>query len=184
MNLPEPPTAGRGREKSAEYAVFGGTFDPVHAGHISAARFLLTRFARVVLAPTAQNPWKKPPEASFQQRIEMLQLVLSAEELPWSSDPAKARVWIADHPYIYAADFVTYCRAQLPGNLHWAVGEDSSSDVSRWRNWPELGVPLVTVPVRINVHASEIRSGSKLLHPALKDYVSSHGLYTGAAGRS
>ncbi len=159
------------------YVVFGGTFDPVHPGHVSAIRYLLERFDTLVLAPTAQNPWKDAPDASLKQRIQMLELVLNDEQIPWSHSPGEERVWLCTQPYVYVKDFVRYCSNQLKGKLHWAVGEDSKDSVSSWKSWSSLQIPLVVVPVSIDIHSNDIRRGEQRIHQALENFVKTSGLY-------
>ncbi|MCB0345682.1 MAG: adenylyltransferase/cytidyltransferase family protein [Bdellovibrionales bacterium] len=159
------------------YVVFGGTFDPIHSGHVSAIRLLLEKFCRVVIAPTAQNPWKNAPHATLKQRIEMLDLVLKAEKIDCSHNPAESSVWLCTEPYVYAKDFVRFCQQHLTGELHWAVGEDSKDSVSSWKGWEALNIPIVVVPIRIEVHSNDIRQGDKAVHPALSSYIGAAGLY-------
>lgn len=59
--------------------IFGGTFDPVHNGHIRIARFAsLTLNADIVFVPARNPRWKKPV-ASIEDRLEMLKIALKKE---------------------------------------------------------------------------------------------------------
>ncbi|PIE59532.1 MAG: nicotinate (nicotinamide) nucleotide adenylyltransferase [Desulfobulbus propionicus] len=59
--------------------LFGGTFDPVHSGHVIIARCALQQCSldKVLFIPAPHPPHKKAPLASFAHRVKMLRLALS-----------------------------------------------------------------------------------------------------------
>ena len=60
--------------------LYGGTFDPVHAGHLGVARHARDVLdAEVALMPAADPPHKGPTRASAAQRAQMLQLAVEGE---------------------------------------------------------------------------------------------------------
>lgn len=165
------------RVSPSDYAVFGGTFDPFHPGHLSVVKTLLETFSEVIIAPTAQNPWKSGAPTPLPLRAEMIRLILSAEKVAFGSDIRRSSVEVDCFAYLYAEDFVNHSRAARSGELYWAVGEDSAGSVQRWRNWDKLGVTTVIVPVVIDLHATTIRIGDADVHPAIAAFVVQHGLY-------
>ena len=62
--------------------IFGGTFDPVHYGHLRLAENLynLSPKSEVRLMPSAQPPHRECPGASAKQRLEMLQLAIEGKQ--------------------------------------------------------------------------------------------------------
>ncbi|MDA0978140.1 MAG: nicotinate-nicotinamide nucleotide adenylyltransferase, partial [Proteobacteria bacterium] len=61
-------------------AVFGGTFDPVHLGHLKLAHEIFLKLdATVVLVPCRIPPHRPQPVASAEQRLAMLQLAIADE---------------------------------------------------------------------------------------------------------
>ncbi len=57
---------------------YGGTFDPVHEGHIAVASFAQKTFdADVYFVPSADPPHRKKPLATAQQRADMLQIAIN-----------------------------------------------------------------------------------------------------------
>lgn len=62
--------------------VFGGTFDPIHIGHLAAARAAIecARLDRVVFVPTGQAPHRVAASASGPDRLEMTRIATSGEK--------------------------------------------------------------------------------------------------------
>ncbi|HQH28811.1 MAG TPA: adenylyltransferase/cytidyltransferase family protein, partial [Oligoflexia bacterium] len=139
-----------------DYVVFGGTFDPIHEGHVNAVRRLARLFPLVIVAPTSQNPWKldQAQPVPFALRVAMIQLALDAEEMPHIRDLTDFGIAVADKEYIYAEDAVRYFRALRPGKLYWACGEDIAHTIQHWRNWETLGVTTIVVPIEIDTHST------------------------------
>ena len=63
--------------------LFGGAFDPVHNGHLIAARAVAEQrgYSRITLVPSARGPHKPPASASDADRLKMLNLAVSGEDL-------------------------------------------------------------------------------------------------------
>jgi nicotinate-nucleotide adenylyltransferase len=61
--------------------LLGGTFDPIHAGHLAAARVAIdcARLDRVIFVPAAQPPHRPPAVAAAPQRLEMCGLAIAGE---------------------------------------------------------------------------------------------------------
>ncbi|MBN2480003.1 MAG: adenylyltransferase/cytidyltransferase family protein, partial [Parachlamydiales bacterium] len=62
-------------------AFFGGSFDPIHLGHLNLAIEIFEkskRFDEILFCPTNISPFKleKPPKASFEHRLNMLKIAL------------------------------------------------------------------------------------------------------------
>ncbi len=62
--------------------IFGGSFDPIHIGHIILARDIkeILKAEKVLFVPTAQAPLKEKHRASAEDRLKMLQLALEREK--------------------------------------------------------------------------------------------------------
>jgi nicotinate-nucleotide adenylyltransferase len=61
--------------------LLGGTFDPIHAGHLAAAHVAVScaRLDRVLFVPAGQPPHRPPAVASAQERLEMCKLAIAGE---------------------------------------------------------------------------------------------------------
>jgi nicotinate-nucleotide adenylyltransferase len=122
-------------------AFFGGTFDPVHRGHLGVARAAAAelRLDRVLFAPVGRQPLKvKTAEAPFADRVAMAQLACAA-----SDDVPKPEVSEIDAPRPdgrpnYTVDTLTELAQLFPGSELFAIsGADSFLTLRSWRQ-PEL----------------------------------------------
>ncbi len=157
--------------KLSETVIFGGSFDPVHQGHVSVVKLLVEKFNTVLIAPTAQNPWKERKSTSLELRLEMLELVMKAEGL-------EDQVELCQIEYEFSEDLLLALRDGSEENYsYWAIGEDSAKSVSKWRNWDSLKLTAVVAPIEIDIHSTEIRKGQETAHPALKEFIADQSLY-------
>lgn len=122
-------------------ALFGGTFDPPHQGHVALARLAIDRlhFDRILMAPVGTQPLKQAsqPPASFADRTEMVRLAISGEpglEVSLIDAPR------ADGRPNYTIHTVKKLRQDLdPGDkLFCLMGADSFLTISRWYRASEL----------------------------------------------
>jgi len=112
--------------------IFGGSFDPVHTGHLVAARACLEQAGidRMILVPAGVSPFKqdRPPTAG-RHRAAMLELATAGDPLFEISTIELGR----DGPS-YTADTLEQLRAAHPGDtLLLVVGPDSLASFPTWR---------------------------------------------------
>ncbi|MES2129274.1 MAG: nicotinate-nucleotide adenylyltransferase [Pseudomonadota bacterium] len=119
-------------------AVLGGSFDPVHKGHVAlAARFTaLLEPASLRIIP-AGCPWQKGGlQASAQQRIAMLELAFGAAGLPCQVD----RQEVERGAPTYSIDTLRALRAELgtDASIVFLIGADQLQHLDSWRHWQDL----------------------------------------------
>lgn len=115
---------------------YGGTFDPVHAGHLAVARAVRAAFGGPVhLLPAADPPHRERPGASAAQRAEMLSLAVAGEPGLFVDTRELRRAGPS-----YTADTLRELRAELGPALPlvWVVGADAFRGLPSWRDWPAL----------------------------------------------
>lgn len=117
--------------------IFGGTFNPVHCGHLRLALEVRQALAmdEVRLLPCHQPPHREEPGASSAQRADMLRLALAAcPELQLDE-----RELLRGGPS-YSLDTLRSLRAELGPevSLSWILGSDSFATLDRWHRWREL----------------------------------------------
>ncbi len=125
--------------------IFGGSFDPVHVGHLALARACQQQAAldEVWFTPTAIQPLKHSgPHATDAQRIEMLHLATD-HETKWRV----CTLEIDRGGFSYTVDTLHQIHVELPeASLFFLIGTDALRDVPHWRETVEifrLATPLV-----------------------------------------
>lgn len=119
-------------------ALFGGSFDPVHIGHLFIAEEvrLTLKFDRVLFVPARQSPLKrKLPGATNEQRLEMLRLAIEGRE-----DFAIAEVELGRRGPSYTIDTIRELQdagdiGEHPGLI---IGDDLTSTFAQWKEYEEL----------------------------------------------
>lgn len=117
--------------------VFGGTFDPIHLGHLRLALELKQQFCfdEMRLLPCYIPPHRASPRVDARERLHMLQLaVADCEELQWD-----ARELAREKPS-YTVDTLSELRLELglDTSLSWCMGMDSFNGLDTWHRWQEL----------------------------------------------
>jgi len=119
-------------------AIYGGTFDPVHNGHLKVARGVQKLFGldEVILMPAYVPPHKRGAGiTSAFHRFAMLALATEHDE---SLTISTAELDQPDRPY--AVDTVAYMQETLGSDcrLFFVMGADSWSEITTWREWRRL----------------------------------------------
>jgi len=122
---------------SHKIAYFGGTFDPVHHGHLAVARDALQylNLDHVYFLPAQRSPHKRnAPVASFNRRVEMLKLAL--ESFPKLS---VSTLESALEPPVYTVEIVQKLAREHPNaELFWMMGADQLPRLGEWHRIDEL----------------------------------------------
>jgi nicotinate-nucleotide adenylyltransferase len=117
--------------------IYGGTFDPVHTGHLLLARDALEqcRLHAVLFVPCAQSPLKKKgPRSTNLQRVAMLKLALKGEPRFWLS-----RCELDRPAPSYAIDTAREIQEAFPrAQLFWMLGEDQWALLDQWHEVDKL----------------------------------------------
>lgn len=121
---------------TAPIGLMGGTFDPVHYGHLRAADEVRTALglAEVRLVPAGDPPHRAAPSASAEQRLAMLDLAVP--EFPGLVvDPRE----IARDGKSYTVLTLEELRAEVPARpLVLIVGMDAFAGFPTWHRWREV----------------------------------------------
>ena len=122
--------------------LLGGTFDPIHEGHLALAR----HFARVldlnelILLPAGQ-PWQKPGVTAAQHRLAMTRAAAASLALPGVTVSVDADEIEHDGP-TYTVETLRRWRAKSESNAHAALtllmGADQLLHLDSWHEWRAL----------------------------------------------
>jgi nicotinate-nucleotide adenylyltransferase len=125
--------------------IFGGSFDPVHSGHLALARACQQQVGldEVWFMPTAVQPLKaRGPHASDGDRVEMLRLA-TVDEPAWRV----CTLEVERGGRSYTVDTLRQLHEELPeSELFFLIGADAIRDVAQWKEPREifrLATPLV-----------------------------------------
>lgn len=114
-------------------AIFGGTFDPIHNGHIQTSLKIQSHFHfdHYFFLPCNIPVLKPRATASNQQRIDMLQLAL--KQYPQFSIDLRE---INRGPPSYMVDTLTSYRKEFPkASLSLIIGYDAFLSLAQWQQW-------------------------------------------------
>ncbi len=115
----------------------GGSFDPVHFGHLLAAQDALEQFPldRLILMPAAQAPLKpNDVQSSAEDRLAMLRAATEWDRRFELSDFELRRGGIS-----YTIDSARHFRALYPNDeLYWVIGGDQLPNLHQWKDIGEL----------------------------------------------
>ncbi len=126
----------------ALHLLYGGTFDPVHHGHLAVARAALEASGAEGLdfLPAADPPHRAAPGAGFADRVAMIDAALASEPRPsrgrWSVDPSEGQ---RPGPS-FTVDTLQAWRARHPAGacLGFVLGADAFRGLPSWHAWRSL----------------------------------------------
>jgi nicotinate-nucleotide adenylyltransferase len=179
-------------------AIFGGTFDPIHAAHLVVAHEAAEKFSldRVLFIPAA-NPPHKEAGASYEHRYKMVELACAGQPglVPSRLEEGREKSY----------SFHTIERVKdLGGEVFFVIGADAFAEIRTWYCWEDVlrSVEFIVVArpghaftsppgarvhrldtVALPVSSSEIRNALARgetppeLPPAVAAYIRANGLY-------
>lgn len=128
--------------------VFGGTFDPIHTGHLRLAEEMREALglAEVRFVPAGRPPLRDAPHTPALHRLAMARLAVAGNPY-FSVDERELR---RDAPS-YTVDTLTALRAELgeADDLWLLLGADAFRNLARWHRWQDLfGLARIAVATR------------------------------------
>lgn len=136
------PVSGSGSEREPRpcdgcVGVLGGTFDPVHNGHVALAKAALEQgnLSRLIVMPAEVQPFKRGKEtAEDRHRLNMVRLAF--EDMPFV-EVSDYEMKNTDISYTY--DTLTYLQGQYPcEEIAFIMGTDAFLEVDTWYKGVEL----------------------------------------------
>ncbi len=118
-------------------AIYGGTFDPVHYGHLKPVEILANQIglSKVIIMPNNVPPHRPQPEATSAQRVHMLKLAIADKPL-FTLDERELR---RDTPSWTAQTLQEWRQEQGPRKpLAFIIGQDSLLTFPTWHNYETI----------------------------------------------
>lgn len=123
--------------KLGHIAIFGGTFDPVHNGHLRMATEVAEQLAcdEVKLIPAGIPPHREANQVAGNHRLAMLALAVEGDDKLTVDDCELKREGLS-----YSIDTVINMRGALGNNatLSLCMGIDAFNQLHTWHRWQEL----------------------------------------------
>lgn len=182
--------------------VLGGMFDPIHRGHIHAARSALSfGLDHVLLLPCLSPAHRSASQTSAEDRLRMCEIAARSNARITVSD-----IDLRDGP-CYAADTLRLLQSRYPdAQFYWIIGADKLPNLSRWRHadylfahctflvcprpgsdasLPVPGAQMHVLPsALLDISSGEIKKklaayddAPKQLFPSVARYIAENGLY-------
>lgn len=181
--------------------LLGGSFDPIHKGHIEIAKYALEKLSldSFYFIPTKNNPWKDIQNAPGLYRKEMIELAIKNEPqmevctIELDSDSIDKN---------YTIDTLRALTIAHPDDsLYFLMGMDQASAFDKWKGAKEISELVQLVAFNrggyvqshpnldkyhfikmdnseITASSTEIKNGHlDMLDPEVLGYISNHGLY-------
>ena len=130
---------GKNIQKVAtKIAIVGGTFDPIHNGHLQVITEVAKKFEKVIVIPTG-NPWLKDhtPIATGEQRVAMAQIAINSLNL--GEKVQVSAIEVKRSGPSYAIDTVNELSKIYPDcQFTLVLGSDAASNLSKWHRSDEL----------------------------------------------
>lgn len=177
-------------------AILGGSFDPVHCGHIAMAKTALQALDcnQVWFMPTQDTPLKDHSLTPAHHRVAMIERILNQDRRF-----RVCRLEVEREGKSYTIDTVRQLTRQYPENtFYWLIGNDQIAQFADWKDADQLvklchfvgfdrdgkmadspyDIQRIHMPM-VPVSSSEIRIGNKLnyLPQAVREYIYEHRLY-------
>ena len=118
-------------------ALLGGTFNPIHFGHLNLANCLVDylHVESVRMIPCAIPPHRETPSVSAEKRLAMLQLAIDDHPLLTSDD-----LELRKSTPSYSIETVQQIRQQVGEEtpLFFCIGMDSLLTIDSWHHWQQL----------------------------------------------
>jgi len=118
-------------------AVFGGTFDPVHIGHLITARAVAEQrgFERITLVPAASPPHKRGALAAPEHRMAMLRLAVGDDP---TFEICELELYRTGPSYTYRTLIELRDRHGPDAELYWIIGADMLASLHTWHRAKEV----------------------------------------------
>lgn len=151
--------------------IFGGTFSPMHLGHLAVAKTALEKAGldKIYIIPAKVNPFRKdaPPAIPDDKRLEIIRLTCRnfPKLIPCDIEIRRGGV-------SYAIDTVKEISASQsePSQIFWIMGEDSLPGLGSWHQAQELFklcsfiiYPRRNAEIRLGGNTPETPQGAKII---------------------
>ena len=142
-----------------EIGILGGSFDPVHKGHLQISEIAIKKIKlkKVYWVVTKKNPFKKKPFFSLKQRLTKIKKLVGKSKI--------IEVLYLDGIIrsSRSIDVVKYIlKKKKPKNLYFIIGSDILSELHKWKSWKKI-VKLTKLVVFSRIGYDKTSKGSTVV---------------------
>ncbi|MSV29822.1 MAG: nicotinate (nicotinamide) nucleotide adenylyltransferase [Bryobacterales bacterium] len=142
-------------------AIFGGTFDPIHNGHLRIASAAMSRWGlgRVLFVPAGKPPHKLgATTADYEHRFRMVELACRGNP---EFEPSRLEAGAENS---YSIETIEKVRAGLaPGEtLYFLIGADAFAEIRTWKRWRDIVDSVEFLVVSRPGHGYEPPPGARI----------------------
>ena len=142
-----------------EIGILGGSFDPVHKGHLQISKIAIKKIKlkKVYWVVTKKNPFKKKPFFSLKQRLAKIKKLVGKSkivEILYLDGIIKSSRSIDVVKYIL--------KKKKPKNLYFIIGSDILSELHKWNSWKKI-VKLTKLVVFSRIGYDKMSKGSTVV---------------------
>jgi nicotinate-nucleotide adenylyltransferase len=119
------------KRREMKIAIFGGSFDPIHKGHIEIINKLSQKFDKVIVLPNYLNPLKNEFSAPAQKRFEWIQKSINNPKVEVS------KYEIKQNKPCYTIDTIKYFLKNYD-EINFVIGADNLLSLNKWKDIKEL----------------------------------------------
>jgi nicotinate-nucleotide adenylyltransferase len=122
-----------------KWGLFGGTFDPIHIGHLRCAEEMreILDLNRILFIPASRPPHKTGGAiAPFHHREQMIRLAIEGNPAFSCSDMENRRVGFSYSIETVEQILATYCKEDP--DLYLILGKDAFHAIRTWKDWERL----------------------------------------------
>ncbi|MCL1944834.1 MAG: nicotinate (nicotinamide) nucleotide adenylyltransferase [Firmicutes bacterium] len=118
---------------ATQIAIYGGSFDPVHIGHLQAIEYLSQNFDKVVVLLAKISPFKKGVVASDEHRIEMLKLALNFDNVVLDCQEIERPA-----PSYFVHSLSNLIDKYPNAEFTLCIGQDNLQSLPKWKDWENI----------------------------------------------
>jgi nicotinate-nucleotide adenylyltransferase len=142
------------------FAIFGGTFDPVHCAHLTVASEAADAFSldRVIFIPAGNPPHKQETTTPFEDRFRMVELACAADSR------FEASRLEASAEKSYSIITIERLRARLnpADTLFFIIGADAFAEIATWYRWKDVLRAVEFIVVTRPGHVYSVPDGARV----------------------
>lgn len=139
LNIEKTESSAVQEAELEHIAIFGGTFDPVHNGHLFVAKEICSKFQidRLFFVPANVSPFKTQQRATpAKQRCEMLKSAVAGMR---EKKMAVSEYEVHNRGVSYSIDTVRHFHELFPdGKLYFIIGADHAATFDQWKDYQTL----------------------------------------------